>query len=163
MRGICPGYFRKTRAEALVPRVRQTARGTFLWARGYWFGGLPCATDTCRMKCLGRKRNLLAGAFSFKERAGRLGSRVISGRDRQAMLGPLCRYAARPIAHPVAYSSNLGWVRILPVGHPSCARTLSLGRACPRRGSFLLGDRVMIGRLPPNARTSSVRGRAKRC
>jgi hypothetical protein len=54
------------------------------------------------------------------------------------MIGPLCRYAAPPIAHHRTYGSDLAWV---------CTRirNLSLGGPVPAEALCLLGDRVMIG------------------
>jgi hypothetical protein len=43
----------------------------------------------------------------------------MSSGDRQAMLGPLCRYAAPWIAHHRTDSPDLAWVRA-SFGHPPC-------------------------------------------
>ena len=70
----------------------------------------------------------------------------MSGRDRQAMLGPLCRYAAPPIAHHRTYSSNLPWVRSPWDTHLACV--MSLGGPSPLRLFIFWGRRADVQWMP---------------
>ena len=88
MRGICPGHFRNTTAEALVPNVPQMAGGPF-----YELGVVGLLNSPARLTRAGWTAlagTFWPGLFHFGERAFRWGSRVISvaGYARAAM--PLC-------------------------------------------------------------------------
>ena len=115
----------KTRAEALVPCVPQMAGEPFYALRVIGSLNSPARLTRAGWTALAGSGTFLARAFSF----WRAASRVMSGRDRLAMLAPLCRYAAPPIAHhrPTVQI----WFRCAIHAHPFCVHNFEPRWALP--------------------------------